>query len=431
MLNLQFNYPVIEWTFFRKLLFRLGFTFIFLTLFPFPIDTLLPFFTWPSEKITEFYNFLIPIIGKHLLNIDYPIDLELNGSGDKTKDYVAFFIQLLFASIATIIWSILDRKRLSYNKLFYWFIVLCRYYLAFTMFGYGFAKVFKLQMGALSLGQLVQPIGEQSPMGMAWNFVGFSDLYCRFSGWAEVVSGILLVFSRTAILGGIVSFVVLFHVMLLNFSFDIPVKIYSTFLVIISLCILSPYYKRIFGVFFSSKFVNTQEQESVFKKVWQHRTALVFKYLVVIYVFGTSYYNNYAQSLEYGEKAPKPPLYGIYETKLCIKNNDTINAYGDTTAWKRMVFNWSQFTSVLKYNDKKMRLKCAVDTLKHTVLFTNYSDTTKIYTFQYKQVNDTMYQFNGMIEKDTFAFISQRKTRTNFLLYNRGFHWVNEFPFNR
>ncbi len=430
-MSLSFQYPLLEWNFFKKFILRFGFGFVILFILPFPFDLLAPLTNWPSEVLDNLFKSLVPWVGQHVLGIAEPIDVTFNGSGDKTMNYVGLFIQFSLALFIAVVWSIADRNRRSYNQLFYWLMVLCRYYLAFTLFGYGFAKVFKLQMSALGLNQLVQPIGEQSPMGMAWNFIGFSDLYCRFSGWAEVVSGALLVFNRTRVLGGILSFVVMTYVMLLNFAFDIPVKIYSSFLVLLSLILLSPYYKRLFGVLFSNRFVNTLDETPVFKKQWQHRLAFLLKYGLVIYVCGINFYQNYQQQFLYGELAPQPPLYGIYETQTCFKNRDSIYPFADTSTWKRMVFNKTGFTNVLKYNDKKLRLTCEIDSVKQQIQFKDRSDSTLQYLLNYKRLNDSMYRFSGIFNKDTFSWTSLRKTRNDFLIYKRGFNWINEAPFNR
>lgn len=428
---LSFQYPLLEWNFFKKFVFRFGFGFVILFILPFPFDLLAPLTNWPSEAIDNLFKIFIPWVGQHILGISEPIDVTFNGSGDKIMNYVGLFIQFSLALFIAVVWSIADRRRRSYNQLLYWFMVLCRYYLAFTLFGYGFAKVFKLQMSALGLNQLVQPIGEQSPMGMAWNFIGFSDLYCRFSGWAEVMSGVLLVFNRTRVLGGILAFVVMTYVMLLNFAFDIPVKIYSSFLVLLSLILLGPYYKRLVGVLFSNRFVNTLDETPVFKKQGHHHLALLIKYGVVIYVCAVNFYQNYQQQFLYGELAPQPPLYGIYETRTCFKNRDSIYPFADTSTWKRMVFNKAGFANVLKYNDKKLRLTCQVDTLKQYIQFKDRNDSTLQYALNYARLNDSMYRFSGIFHKDTFTWTSLRKTRNDFLIYKRGFNWINETPFNR
>jgi hypothetical protein len=68
------------------------------------------------------------------------------------------------ALTGTIVWSAVERKRPGYEKVYFWLTVYIRYYLAFTMMGYGFIKVFKTQFPFPSLGKLVQPVGELSPM---------------------------------------------------------------------------------------------------------------------------------------------------------------------------------------------------------------------------------------------------------------------------
>ncbi|RZK65153.1 MAG: hypothetical protein EOO95_09205, partial [Pedobacter sp.] len=60
-----------------------------------------------------------------------------SGSGDTLNDYAELLLKFLFSLIAVIIWSVLDRRRVSYNKLLYWQEVYIRYYLAFFMIVYG------------------------------------------------------------------------------------------------------------------------------------------------------------------------------------------------------------------------------------------------------------------------------------------------------
>jgi len=89
----------------------------------------------------------------------YPVTVFTNGSGDTTYDYVVVFFITAVAVIASLVWSIFDKKTKSYNRLFYWLCVIIRYYVAITMLAYGFVKVFKLQFPFLSPYQLLQPYG--------------------------------------------------------------------------------------------------------------------------------------------------------------------------------------------------------------------------------------------------------------------------------
>jgi len=68
-----------------------------------------------------------------------------SGSGDKTIDWVHALTVLTLAVIATVLWSILDRRRREYTTAMAWTRLALRYLLAWVVIGYGFAKVFPVQ----------------------------------------------------------------------------------------------------------------------------------------------------------------------------------------------------------------------------------------------------------------------------------------------
>lgn len=93
------------------------------------------------------------------------------------------------------------------------------------MIGYGLIKVFALQMLKPQLQQLVAPLGDLTRMGLVWTFMGISPVYQSFTGAAEVMGGLLLFWRRTRLLGATIVAVVMTNVVLLNFLYDIPVKL--------------------------------------------------------------------------------------------------------------------------------------------------------------------------------------------------------------
>ncbi len=138
------NTATFPWSPTQKLVFRFFFVLFLLYIF-FNPNGVLPY----SDDL---YNFYIPPfhklmiwIAKNILHLSYPVTVFTNGSGDTTYDYVVVFFITIVAISASVVWSILDRRTKTYNKLFYWLCVVIRYYLAITMFAYGFVKVFKLQ----------------------------------------------------------------------------------------------------------------------------------------------------------------------------------------------------------------------------------------------------------------------------------------------
>ncbi len=181
------------WSFTQKLVFRF-FLVLFLLYIFFNPNGVLPYSDYAYDFYIQPFHTLMVWIGKDILHLSYPITVFTNGSGDTTYDYIVIFFIAVVSLIAAITWSLIDKKTKTYNKLFYWLCVIVRYYVAITMVSYGFVKVFKLQFPFFSPDRLLELYGNSSSMGLAWNFLGFSKGYNYVMGFAELSSGVLLLF---------------------------------------------------------------------------------------------------------------------------------------------------------------------------------------------------------------------------------------------
>ena len=127
----------------------------------------------------------------------YPVLPTTSGSGDKSWDWTLVFCLLVFATIATIVWSILDRRRPGYAAMQKWIWLFFRICLASQMFSYGILKIVPLQMPRPMLFQLVEPFGNMSPMGVLWSFVGASPDVLNASAVVPKFSAVSCYSSRT------------------------------------------------------------------------------------------------------------------------------------------------------------------------------------------------------------------------------------------
>ncbi|HMD20419.1 MAG TPA: hypothetical protein VKH40_08865, partial [Alloacidobacterium sp.] len=94
---------------------------IFGGLFPIPkVDIPDPASLWPVRPIV-FWT------AAHIFRCPLPLVYAGSGSGDKTFDWVLVFCLLVFAVIATGVWSVLDRRRESYAALHKWFRLFIRF----------------------------------------------------------------------------------------------------------------------------------------------------------------------------------------------------------------------------------------------------------------------------------------------------------------
>ncbi|MCK8521210.1 hypothetical protein M0D21_06515 [Aquimarina sp. D1M17] len=387
-----------------------------------------------QDNLFDFYSEWIDQLcvwtGKNILAIKYDIRIGPNGSGDTTADYIFQFIAIIISIFFTVLWTLIEHKKDNYQKLLVYFRTFIRYYITLTMFSYGFSKAFTLQFSELSNFDLIQTFGEQSPMGLMWNFMEYSDTYTRFSGYAEIIAGALLLFRKTTILGAIMTIGVMFNVFMMNMSYDIPVKLYSGLLTLMGIFLLVPDFKRLINFFILNNTVNPKRLPSYSNKN-KHRKALaITKTLFIIFILYFNISDGLEGQEEWGKKAPKPALYGIYEVEEFVKNNDTLPPLAnDSIRWKRLVIDkW--YSGIQTMDEKITGFKEETDTITKTISLTSYGDSTDIKKFSFKQ-KDSLFYFETIHHGDTLIIAAKKKLREDFLLINRGFHWINEFPYNR
>jgi uncharacterized membrane protein YphA (DoxX/SURF4 family) len=178
------------------------------------------------------------------------------GSGDTARDWIGMLALLVFAAAGAAIWSavaewgITQRGwRRDYRTLYAWLLLAVRFTLISILFAYGISKVFDLQFSPPDVRVLNERYGDSSPMELMWTFVGYSVPYTIFSGLVEVIPGVLLLFRRTAVLGALMAAAVMLNVALLNFCYDVPVKLYSSLDVLMALFLLLPHVPSLFQFF--------------------------------------------------------------------------------------------------------------------------------------------------------------------------------------
>ncbi|GGH16169.1 hypothetical protein [Mucilaginibacter phyllosphaerae] len=389
------------------------------------------------DKLYEIYiepiHKLIVWIGAHILRLDKPITVFTNGSGDTTYDNVLLLFGFFLAVAGSLIWTLADRKARNYNNLFYWLTVIVRYYVAITMVTYGCVKIIKLQFPGPTPDKLLQPFGNASPMGLAWTYMGYSTGFNYFTGMAEFLCGILLFFRRTATLGAIIGLVVAGNIMAINYCFDVPVKLLSTMLVVMCAYILSKDFIRLLNFFILNKPAQPANLgRHQYKKRWKNITLTTVKYILVIYTVAMSFYGDVQARTQYGDLAQKPPLYGIYNVQSFIRNKDTIPPLKtDTTRWDKLVVSYEGRAKVIMSDDTSRTHDFKIDTVKHTIAMYSYSDTSAKSFYKYSQPNKDLLVLKGTLKKDSVTINLKKFDINKFRLINRGFHWINEYPYNR
>jgi hypothetical protein len=278
-----------QWRLAKRILFRFALCYLVLYYLP-SVLNMIP----GAQSLAALYNHLWDQIIRwglfYFLNID-PAQALPNptGSGDTLIAYLRLCVTVISATTVAILWSILDRSKPHYISLHGWLRVFARYALSFALFSYAFAKIVPTQFSPLQSRQLAESYGQSSPMALLWNFIGFSTPYTVFSGLAELLPAVLLLFRRTALLCSLIAFAVMLNVVMLNFCYDVPVKLYSLNLLLLAMFLALPEARKLLSVFVLNRSTAPSNlRQPFFKQLWLQRTAVVFKIgILAIFLFQT------------------------------------------------------------------------------------------------------------------------------------------------
>lgn len=156
----------------------------------------------------------------------------------------------------------------------------------------------------------------------------------------------------------------------------------------------------------------------------------VLKGLVIAYALGYGFYSALDSRKLYGNKRPKPSLYGIYEVTNYVINGDTITHYKSDRRWKDIRFERVGRVRVTKMNKENISYSVEVDTTAQKIKFISSVGEYESFDFNYTKTENTL-DFNYIHKNDTISGQTRRLDQDDFLLTNRGFHWISEYPFNR
>lgn len=421
------------WSNSKKIGFRFFFSY-FLLIILFMNNGAYPFFNYISGLYNDLLYKFIPWVGKIAFGIT-EVSTGPNGSGDTTYDYLLMFTIALVALLSTILWSVLDRKSKHYVKMYYWLTLAIRMYVGLMLISYGMVKVIQLQFSPPSIYRLTEAYGDSSPMGLAWTFLGFSKGYNLFMGIAEVAA-VLLLFRRTLTFGLIITLMTTANVMAVNYFYDVPVKILSTHLVLMTVFLLARDFNKLCQFFFMKKaIILTSLRKPKFKKGF-NTFLLVFKILLLGYSIGYGAYSTLEMKERYLGEGTKSVLKGYYEVKE-YKVNDSIvdmSYKTDLSGIKTIIIDRKKRAFMEWKNGDKKWTRFELDsTATNKLKLTTGSDIRDEYNLNYRKGEGSDFFLDGMVgtDKISIKLIHTENFRDKFLLTNRGFHWINERPFNR
>lgn len=387
-----------------------AFCFLFILTFPFG-NRLLPSV---SSVLHPLFSPLIQIAGK-IIGLNNAVDTSL------ASDSLGLYLHCcVLASISVLAGIVLMAKQPS-QKLRYGIHVVAAYYLAYVLLCYGLNKLFKWQFYLPEPNTLFTTIGEIPPDLLFWSAMGSSYPYTVFSGMIEVLPALLLFFRRTRLLGGLIALGVLVNVAAINVGFNISVKLFTGFLLLLTLVVLSPYTSLLKGLLLN----HAAPTHSFTPPDFNHKFKIyvLVKTVVIGWLFADMMIQYISSGNYNDDKAQRPALHGAYSVETLVKNGDTLPPLlTDSFYIKRVFVHRKGFFIIQKMKNAMQDYKLRYGP-QELHLHNYYTDTPAGF-FTVLQTGDNTLHLYGLFEGDTLAVSLKKYNTGNLPLLNPRFDWV-------
>ncbi|HLY64423.1 MAG TPA: DoxX family protein [Chloroflexota bacterium] len=380
------------------------------------------------------WHSVVPWVGENLLHLKGDFREIPNGSGDELYDYILVLCICVLAVVVTAVWSWMDRRRPNYQRLHAWLRLLMRLSIAAPMIGYGVNKLFQAQFPEPPLVRLIDPLGQTSPMGFLWTFMGYSRAYSFFGGLGETLGGVLILVPQFTALASLITIGVMSNVFMLNMCYDVPRKIYSIHIILICTFLLLPELRRLANLFVFNRTAEPALETPLFTKSNWNRLALLFQIGYGVLALSTASYQARQDEVKYATHL-SPAVRGIwYVDDFTLDNVPHLPLLTDKERWKQVVLDTPNLINVQMMDETLQQYPLRLDEQQNTLRFADIGSPHWKGEFTIEHSQPDSMTLTGEVDDRPMVVHLRRldiKDPNKFLLINRGFHWVNQFTYRR
>ncbi|SUA79444.1 Uncharacterised protein [Nocardia otitidiscaviarum] len=438
---------VVRWHPLTRMVFRFGFVFVGIGMAgTWLLHTLVRSVGVPQDAVLELSTWLAlsPLtdwVGARIFGVT--VDYTPTGSGDTAAQWISQFTLLLVSLLATAVWSLMDRNRPNYLRLYAWFRLLLRLALMSALLLYGMVKLLPSQM-TFYLERLVEPFGQMSPMAVLWAQTSASEPYEMALGAAEVAAALLLVLPVTAGLGSVLALVVAMQVLLLNLTFDVPVKLFAGQLLVWALILAAPELVRLVRALLGHA-VGVRAAEPLVSTPRARRILVGAQAVLGIWLLFTATVEAHDAWRTTGNGRDRSPLYGIWDVTEYTVAGETVPALTDfdgapdtgsaldpTARLRRIIFDIPQGVTAQRMDDSLLSFPARIDTERQTItLSKDTSHSWPLGMFGYQRPEPDRLILTGQLGGRPVRMQLELLDLDRFPVVSRGFHWVSPVPYYR
>jgi hypothetical protein len=218
---------------------------------------------------------------------------------------------------------------------------------------------------------------------------------------------------------------------MLNFCYDVPVKLFSSHLLAMSVFLLLPDLGRLANLFVFNRPVEPVDLRPLFGRPWLNRATLIFRTLVVLAWTGGFLFFSYQARFQFAPGS-RSPLYGVWNVEEFEADGEARPPLvTDALRWRRVVFDYPGRMVIEPMGKSGQGYRVTLNADEHRLTLKKRDDATWQATLAYEQSEEGLLALEGTFDDRKVRVRLRLADANTFLLVTRGFHWVNEVPFNR
>jgi hypothetical protein len=338
---------------------------------------------------------------------------------DSTSMYILVLLLVILSLLTALLLPRLHKWQLYRTKLLGFIYTFCIYYLALQLLKYGVDKIFKNQFYLPEPNILYTPVGRLDKDILYWSSMGTSHFYSVFMGVLETMAAVFLFFRKTRLIGLLMSLAIMLNVVAVNFGFDIGVKIFSLFLLFLTLYLLTPYTRRLYQVL-------TQQpvtENIIATPVKRTFLRSFLKWFVIGLILLEAFYPFLRVMVFNRDLAPRPYLHGAYRVDQMIRGDDTLAVASFPI--KRLFVHSDGYMIFQDQQDNMQDYKFSYDHHLYQYVLTDYQLHKTPLSLGYNEKDSILtmkYTKSGQLTQIKAKAIDWRKLP----VLKRGFHWTTD-----
>jgi hypothetical protein len=198
------------------------------------------------------------------------------------------------------------------------------------------------------------------------------------------------------------------------------------------LVLLAPETKRLWHFLIVNRATEPSSVPPLVQSRRGQRILVAAQLIFAVYLLGIGAYGANQRWKTSGVTAPKPPLYGMWVVDtMQIDGHTRSPLITDYDRWRRVLFPGQNRISFQRMNTDIVNYSIKHDTNAHTLTLSKPNDKTWTANFTYTQPQPDRLIMNGTMDNHPIKMELTLEDHTKMMLLSRGFHWIQEVPFNR